>query len=67
MPDSSPSELPLYRRGNGWVLVNARLAEAAKHLDLSTRGTPEELAERDREEVAFWAPFRRRANALLDL
>lgn len=68
MPDSSPQapQAPgLYRRGDGWVLINARLAEAAKRLDLSTRGTPEELAARDREELAFWAPYRRRANALL--
>lgn len=64
MPESSP--LVLRRSGDGWVLVHSRLAKAAKGLDLSTRGTPEELAERDREELAFWAPYRQRANALLD-
>jgi len=62
-PDSSPRFL---RRGDGWVLIHARLAAAAKRLDLSTRGTREEIAARDRDEMAFWAPFRRRANAHLD-
>lgn len=62
-PDSSPR---LKRHGDGWVIVSPRLAKAAKGLDLSTRGTRQELDERDREELLEWAPYRRRANALLD-
>jgi hypothetical protein len=40
---------------------NSRLRSAYESLDLTQRGTREELDERDRAELAAWEPARRRA------
>jgi hypothetical protein len=50
--------------GDVKIRLSARLARAVRNHDFSVRGTREERAEHDRRELAWWRPFRQRANAL---